>query len=758
MRKYLLGLVLLSSISVAEAQNYYASSQEEFGQNRVQTKRFEWLTLKSNNFEFNYYRGGEKIAKEAAKIAESEYYHITELLGYTPFSSMKIFIYNSPKDLQQSNIGLTSSVELDGSILNMARSRIQIPYMGNDANFKKDLVFQITKLFIYDMLYGGSLKEVLQSSLLLTVPDWYMSGIARYISENAKDPIVLEKMRTTILKNQNKKLSHLKGEDAQIIGQSIWNYIANRYGKDNISNILNLTRIIRDEESSVASTLGLSYSRFIREWRDFYVNGAYQKQPESAKIDSTTQKTAQNLSKKTSLLDLKEGEVDTDNYEFDEKNIANLKITQTETDKKTGLVQDKYKRHREELKLQGPKAYKNMVIMNGVKTEFWNDPVRRIGMNNTLMLNDLLENHVMKAGIFITPVLRNHDIFLEYKNYEKRLDWGLRYDRRSLAFDDVDDSYGYLFRPLKVTLPSNSSTLIYRRNFYNRFMATASYPFSNELRASISPFLTVTNDIDLGDLRRDNLQTFYGGYRAELVFDNTKKVINNIQYGTKAKLRFDRYYGINSGNVGFNKLILDARHYQKIIDGVVLAGRLSYGRSLGNSPKYFYVGGTENWLNRSVMPTNGTNGGVPTDLRDMLFYDFTGNLRGFDFGKMYGTSHVLMNLELRFSMAKYFPQGAVSSSFLRSLQVVLFDDIGTAWNGKNGPLSRQNSLNTEVIGGGSNPFRATVTNFKNPFLMGYGVGLRTTILGYFVRADYAWGLEDKVVNTPKIHLSLGYDF
>jgi outer membrane translocation and assembly module TamA len=42
--------------------------------------------------------------------------------------------------------------------------------------------------------------------------------------------------------------------------------------------------------------------------------------------------------------------------------------------------------------------------------------------------------------------------------------------------------------------------------------------------------------------------------------------------------------------------------------------------------------------------------------------------------------------------------------------------------------------------------------------MGNGFGARTSILGYFVRADYAWGFEDKEINKPILHISIGHDF
>jgi outer membrane translocation and assembly module TamA len=98
-----------------------------------------------------------------------------------------------------------------------------------------------------------------------------------------------------------------------------------------------------------------------------------------------------------------------------------------------------------------------------------------------------------------------------------------------------------------------------------------------------------------------------------------------------------------------------------------------------------------------------------------------------------------------------------SSSFLNSLQLVGFTDVGTAWTGSS-PFEKSNGFNTNVYGGNTNPFQATVTDFRNPFLMGYGMGARANVFGYFVKFDYAFGLENKEVKSPVTYLTLGYDF
>ncbi|WP_317129168.1 hypothetical protein [Arundinibacter roseus] len=264
----LLALFFVLCGPTAKAQRY--PSQEEFGKNRIQYRTFDWKIFRTSNFEVYHYQGGVNMARLTAQFAESEFDRVTELLGYTPYNRIKIFLYNSPGELMQSNMGLSTFGDLDDQELDLAQSRIEIAFTGDQISFRKKLIAEISRLFVYDMLYGGNLKDALQSSLLLTLPEWFMAGIAAYISEGWT-PELSDYMRDNTQNRQIKKPALLTGQDATLVGQSIWNYIAERYGRDNISNILNLTRIIRTEQTSITSTLGIpSYTRFLREWREFY--------------------------------------------------------------------------------------------------------------------------------------------------------------------------------------------------------------------------------------------------------------------------------------------------------------------------------------------------------------------------------------------------------------------------------------------------------------------------------------------------------
>jgi hypothetical protein len=755
--------LLINTISLS-AQKYYGASKEQFGKSRIQSKDFEWKTIKSNNFEFNFYRGGEELAKKAAKKAESEYDKITELLGYTPFSVMKVFIYNNPEDAKQSNIGLTAPLDIDGGILNLTKARIQISYQKNDTLFYNTLIKEITTLFVYDMLYGGSLKEAVQSQLLLMVPPWFVDGISAYIAE-PNNSTQFDLFQKTVISTSNTKLTHLENEEARIIGQSIWHYIAIKYGKDNISNILNLTRIIRNEQSSITSTLGVSFNKFIKDWRKFYIENENAIAENPQKINTQEiEKVSDKIIVNVELKDKKQGEIDVNNYFFEEKNVVLYKVMKANNANGEIVTSEKqnadFKKNTEELKLGGIKAYHNLLVSNELDVEFQVDPTRRFGLAGNIVLNDMLENHVITIGAFLrpsTPFFKNYDYNVSYANYAHKIDYKLSFEKRSINFESIDQYNNYLFRPLKI-FPADNFTLL-RRVYSQKITASVSYPLTENLKFEFNPSYLKTTDIDYEVPGRDNLNNFYLTTQFNAIFDNTIAVAKNINLGTKGKISFEKNISFNNNLQNFSRLNLDLRHYHKIIKGLVIAGRFNYGRSMGNSPKFTYVGGIENSINKTVHDAKGLLPGDAGDFRDILFYNFAGNLRGFDFARLFGHNHILTNIELRASLVDYFPRSSITSSFLRNLQFVTFYDFGTAWNGTKGPLSKQNSLNTILIGAdGRSPYFAEVTSFKNPFLMGAGIGLRTTILGFMVKADYAVGREDKEFSKPKLVFSFGLDF
>jgi hypothetical protein len=140
---------------------------------------------------------------------------------------------------------------------------------------------------------------------------------------------------------------------------------------------------------------------------------------------------------------------------------------------------------------------------------------------------------------------------------------------------------------------------------------------------------------------------------------------------------------------------------------------------------------------------------------DFAFQTLAANLRGFKLNTRNGNNYLLINSELRVPVAKYIFKN-ISSQLIRNFQIVGFFDVGSAWTGFN-PYRADNPLNTTTYKEGET-ITVTVNYFRDPIAASYGVGLRTKLFGYFVRADYGYGIETRIIQKPILHISMGLDF
>lgn len=742
---FILTLLSFSGFS----QRYYGVSQERFGKSKIQNKNFQWRTFSSASYEYNFYKGGERIAKNSAEYLEQHYRKVTDLLGYIPYEPVKIFIFNSLADINSTNLAGTNNEIENGTLVNVKDFRILTSFDKNDSLFNKRLLKDVTSIYLFDMLYGGGVRESIESQILLNLPPWFSRGAAAFVSEGNNSQLY-ETFKATILANDSKRLSSLSGKDAELIGQSIWNYIAIKYGKNSISNILNLTRIIHDEQSSITSTLGVPFQKFLKEWRDFYVLGEQQTEKTVVEIEPDV------IPKRIS--DLQPGEIDTDNYIFDEESLKqyeNLKSLLSSNSQAVGKSIDKTLNKG---RFSSTKLFKNFLLDDKRKMEVLVDPVREFGIGYSIGFSDLLKNNIFAFTSYLkptSPMFKSFDFKLFYGNYTNKIDYEFSYEKRSINFRTVDDRDAFLFRPLNIIISGDSPQFLYQRLVSQTLATKIIYPVSEKIKVEIAPTFIKNSIIDYSFVSEGGSE-YYFSPNLSLVFDNATSNIFGVENGTKAKVSFTRNYNFSDNLRNFHGMYIDVRHYQRIFKGLQVAGRLSYGTSKGNSPKFTYLGGVENAVSRSNYQTDETLQGGDSDLRNILFYNFPGNLHGFDFGRLFGNNHLLGNIEIRSHLAEILPQMALSSNMLRNLKLIGFYDIGTAWMGDKGPFSRQNSVNTTTSSNG--PFVIEVTNFKNPFLSSFGAGIRTSILGISLRADYAVGLEDKNVNSGKFHLSFGKDF
>ncbi|HCW08127.1 MAG TPA: translocation protein TolB, partial [Cytophagales bacterium] len=244
-------------------------ADETFGRNRIQYKSFDWKYFNSENFDLYYYGERTKVAKEAIQYLESEFDRITDLLGFYPYQKTKIFLYNSIADLQQSNVGLNRNRYQVSGETEFIKPYVEIAHPGNLDEFKRELLYKMSELLVNEMMFGGSLRDMFTSSVLLNLPEWFVEGTANYVAYGWNEEMD-DYVRQLVSSKRVNRALRLQNREAALVGQSVWNYIVEKYGKSSINNILNYTRIIRNEERSILITLGVPFKQLMNDWRNFY--------------------------------------------------------------------------------------------------------------------------------------------------------------------------------------------------------------------------------------------------------------------------------------------------------------------------------------------------------------------------------------------------------------------------------------------------------------------------------------------------------
>jgi outer membrane protein assembly factor BamA len=203
--------------------------------------------------------------------------------------------------------------------------------------------------------------------------------------------------------------------------------------------------------------------------------------------------------------------------------------------------------------------------------------------------------------------------------------------------------------------------------------------------------------------------------------------------------------GQTTFNFGF-----DVRNYLPIYRNCIWAFRTAADFSWGNRKIIYYLGGVDGWISPKFNDNN-----TPAADEVYAFQSLAVNMRGYNQNAAHGNNAFVINSEIRLPIFSTFFNQPVNNAFLRNLQLVQFLDLGTAWNGKYDGIKRP----TEVYTANGSPITVKLdAGGLGPFAGGYGFGVRSTLLGYFLKFDVAWPMKGLFKGQPIGYFALGLDF
>lgn len=352
--------------------------------------------------------------------------------------------------------------------------------------------------------------------------------------------------------------------------------------------------------------------------------------------------------------------------------------------------------------------------------------------------NDLFEDYRIIGGVRFATDFNSNEFLLSFEDLKSRWDKQVLFHRQVF---------------------NTQSTTSYLKTYSHQMMYIMKFPINQVAAIKTSAIFrndrTVFLSTDINNLNEPDIVKPWAGLKMEYIYDDTRSLGLNLYSGTRYKLFAEGYKQIDKKKSDLVVLGADFRHYIRIHRTLIWANRFAASTSVGHTPLIYYLGSVDNWTNISTK-VETFDRSVPIDYsKNYAFQTVATNLRGFSQNIRNGNNFALINSEIRWPVIRYLVNRPLASSFLNNFQLIGFFDAGTAWTGIH-PWAGENKYDTETYENG--PVHVVIDSYREPLVAGYGFGVRSRVFGYFIRLDWAWGIENKIILPRIFYFSLNLDF
>lgn len=329
-------------------------------------------------------------------------------------------------------------------------------------------------------------------------------------------------------------------------------------------------------------------------------------------------------------------------------------------------------------------------------------------------LSDALGNHRFYLVTDLYQDISNSDIYLNYWNLQKRVNWGLALEQ-------------YFDYPIV-----EPNTVVIAR--YRGLGALTSYPLDKFSRFELGAYGYFIDDAvmnyydDYGWLQTQAYHEKLMLLSEAYVFDNTVWNEWGAYKGTRMRIGTNQAMPISSQK--FYTGYLDLRNYIKISTRYSFATWLYGVGSLGPDPEYF-----------SLLSTTAPD------------IDPTANIRGYNYEELYydiGSKMAIASMELRHPFIDKLKLAFPIPIELTDIRGVTFLDAGIVFNDTTKIYSTD--VYTDTLG-----IQHSRSGFRD-LKLGVGVGIRMQLSYFLLKFDFAKPLSITDDKGWKFHFGIGTDF
>jgi len=259
--RFFLGAAVLTVLLATSA----TAQMDSFGKNKVQYRNFAWSFIQTDHFDIYFTNDGHHLAQFTAVAAESAYASMSRLFRYQLVNRVPLIVYNSHNEFQQTNVISEYMEEGIGGVTELFKNRVVVPFEGDYRKFRHVIHHELVHAVMNDMFYGGSIQSIISNNITLQLPLWFSEGLAEFEAlrwDTDSDMF----LRDATVHEYLPPIKQLYGYFAYRGGQSVFYYIANKYGEQKIGELLNKIKSTRSVETGLRNSIGLSLEELSERW------------------------------------------------------------------------------------------------------------------------------------------------------------------------------------------------------------------------------------------------------------------------------------------------------------------------------------------------------------------------------------------------------------------------------------------------------------------------------------------------------------
>ncbi|MBN4081144.1 PD40 domain-containing protein, partial [Caldithrix abyssi] len=258
--KRIIFLIILVASSMLSAQS--------FGQNKVQYRDFDWDFISSPQFDVYYYGDEIELAHFTIEVAAEAYEQIAKHLRWNLKKRVPIIVYQSHNEFQQTNVIAQYMREGIGGVTELFKNRIVVPFEGDYEAFRHVIHHELVHAMINDLVYGGRMQNVISGRNNLRIPLWANEGLAEYLSMNWDTQADMT-IRDLAINERIPTIRELEYFLAYKGGQSVWRFIAAKYGREKIGEIFQAMKRRGNAELGFKEALGMDFEELTEQWHKY---------------------------------------------------------------------------------------------------------------------------------------------------------------------------------------------------------------------------------------------------------------------------------------------------------------------------------------------------------------------------------------------------------------------------------------------------------------------------------------------------------